>query len=158
MILGPEFDQRITVAVAGIVVDPQGRVLLVKHSEAKRGGFWYGKWICPAGRLEVGESLAEAVAREIREETGLEVKVSCEPFVLDRIVREGSATRLHVVCVNFLVEGAAGKVCAGSDAGEARWFSRRELRERRSELHEDTFRQLARSRVLAQSWRVDSVG
>jgi len=67
VIPGTDFGQRITVAVAGIVRDRQGRILLVKHSEAKRGGFWYGKWICRGGRLEVGESLTEGVAREIRE-------------------------------------------------------------------------------------------
>ena len=131
MTLGTEHERRITVAVAGIVLDREGRVLLVKHSQAKLGGFWYGKWICPGGRLEVGESLAEGVAREIREETSLDVRVSADPFVLDRIVRKGSATRLHVVCVNFVVESGRGKVSAGSDAGVTRWFSRRELRERR---------------------------
>ncbi len=151
MKLGTEYEQKITVAVAGIVLDRAGRVLLVKHSQAKRGGFWYGKWICPAGRLEVGESLAEGVAREIWEETGLEVRVPADPFVLDRIVRQGSATRLHVVCVNFVIESETGRVRAGSDAGEARWFSRRELRNRRGELHEDTLRQLERSGVLEQT-------
>jgi len=148
MMLGTGFDQKITVAVAGIVIDRQGRILLVKHSDAKRGGFWFGKWICPGGRLEVGESLAEGVAREIREETNLDVEVSSDPFVLDRIVREGSSTRLHVVCVNFTVESSIGNVSAGSDAGAARWFTKKELRERRKELHEDTVRQLSRAGVL----------
>jgi len=146
-----EFEQKITVAIAGIVVDPKGRILLVKHSEAKRGGFWFGKWICPGGRLEVGETLAEGAAREIMEETSLEVKVSSEPFVLDRIVRQGASTRLHVVCANFLVESPTGKVSAGSDAGVVRWFSKREIRSLRGELHEDTLRQLERSGVLRQS-------
>ncbi len=146
-----DFGHGITVAVAGIVVDREGRVLLVKHSEAKRGGFWYGKWICPGGRLEVGESLADGVAREIREETNLDVSAPGDPFVLDRIVRQGSATRLHVVCVNYVVKSKTGRVNVGSDAGEARWFSRREIRNRRGELHEDTLRQLERSGVLEQS-------
>jgi len=142
-----EWEQKITVAVAGIVRDREGRVLLVKHSDAKRGGFWYGKWICPGGRLEVGESLAQGIVREIREETSLDVKVSADPFVLDRVVHQGSATRLHVVCINFVIEGMTGRVSAGSDAGVARWFSRRDLRDRRGELHDDTLRQLERSGV-----------
>ena len=146
--LGTEYEHRITVAVAGIVLDREGRVLLVKHSKAKRGGFWYGKWICPGGRLELGEGLAEGVVREIREETNLDVKVSRDPFVLDRIVREGSKTRLHVVCVNFVIDGVTGRLCAGSDAGMARWFSRRELRRRLGEFHRDTVRQLEKSGML----------
>jgi 8-oxo-dGTP diphosphatase len=148
MIPSAEWEQKITVAVAGIIRDREGRILLVKHSDAKRGGFWYGKWICPGGRLEVGESLAEGVAREIREETNLDVRVSTDPFVLDRVVRQGSATRLHVVCVNFTIESSTGNVSAGSDAGAARWFTKKELRERRKELHEDTVRQLGRAGVL----------
>src|SRR5712692_3613279 len=143
-----EFEQKITVAVAGVVLDREGQVLLVKHSEAKRGGFWFGKWLCPGGRLEVGERLAEGVAREIKEETSLDVSVSADPFVLDRIVRQGSATRLHVVCVNFVIESETRDVSAGSDAGVARWFSRRALRDRRGELHEDAWRQLVGSGVL----------
>ncbi len=145
---GAEWEQKITVAVAGIVRDREGRVLLVKHCDAKRGGFWFGKWICPGGRLELGESLAQGVVREIREETSLDVGVSTDPFVLDRVVRQGSATRLHVVCINYVIEGVTGQVSAGSDAGVAKWFSTRDLRNRRKELHEDTWRQLARSGVL----------
>jgi len=56
-----------------------------------------------------------------------------------------------VVCVNFVVESETGRVNVGSDAGEARWFSGREIRNRRGELHEDTLRQLVRSGVLEQS-------
>jgi len=105
----------------------------------------------PGGRLEVGESLAQGVVREIREETSLDVRVSTDPFVLDRIIRQGSATRLHVVCVNFVIEGVTGQVSAGSDARVARWFSMRDFRDRRGELHKDTWRQLERSGVLEQT-------
>ncbi len=44
------------VAVGAVIVDKENRVLLVQHVEAKRGGFWYGKWICPGGMLKKGES------------------------------------------------------------------------------------------------------
>ena len=148
MTLQTEYEQRIAVAVAGIVRDGEGRVLLVKHSEAKRGGFWFGKWICPGGRLEPGESLSEGVVREIKEETNLVARTSGDPIVFDRIVREHSKVRLHVVYVNFAIETIGGKLRAGSDAGIAKWFSREDLRGRCGELHEDTLRLLRKSGVL----------
>ncbi|MFW9831517.1 MAG: NUDIX domain-containing protein, partial [Candidatus Thorarchaeota archaeon] len=46
----------------------------VKHIPEKRS-FWMGKYICPGGRLEVGESLEKGVRREVREETGLEIEI-----------------------------------------------------------------------------------
>ncbi len=142
------------VAVGAVVVDGENRVLLVQHVGAKRGGFWYGKWICPGGRLKLGESLVEAMVREIGEETNLDVTVSRGPFVFDRIVKEGSRTRLHVIYIDYVVRVAGGELKAGSDVGVTRWFSRKELDERWGELHEDTQRLLKLSGALA---REDSI-
>ncbi len=64
--LRDDFGERIVVAVGGVVLDRDRRILLVKHVEAKRGGFWFGKWICPGGKLEAGETLVEWVRREVR--------------------------------------------------------------------------------------------
>jgi len=46
------------VAVGAVIEDGEGRILLVKHV-AERGGFWQGKWICPGGGLELGETIEE---------------------------------------------------------------------------------------------------
>ncbi len=93
--------------------------------------------------------------REVKEETNLDVRVLRDPFVLDRIVREGSRTRLHVVCINFVAEDATGELSAGSDAGTARWFSRTDLLDQRGELHEDTWRLLGKSGILGPSGKFD---
>src|SRR5712692_9897857 len=77
----------IMVAVGAVVVDGENRVLLVQHVEAKQGGFWYGKWICPGGKLRLGESLVEGMVREVKEETNLDVAVSRGPLVFDRVVK-----------------------------------------------------------------------
>jgi 8-oxo-dGTP pyrophosphatase MutT (NUDIX family) len=53
-----------------IARDDRGRVLLVKQ----RGGPFKGEWLLPGGGLEDGESFEDAMRREVREETGLEVR------------------------------------------------------------------------------------
>jgi 8-oxo-dGTP diphosphatase len=144
----------IMVAVGAVVVDRENRVLLVQHVEAKKGGFWYGKWICPGGKLKIGETLVDGALREIKEETSLDVAVSRGPFILERIVREGSRDKLHVIYIDYVAKVAGGELKAGSDVGLARWFSRKELDQRWNELHVDTQRLLKESGVLA---REDSI-
>ncbi len=143
-----EVERGIMLAVGAVVLDKEGRILLVQHVEAKRGGYWFGKWICPGGKLRLGETLVDGAQREIQEETNLEVSVSRGPFVFERIVRDRSGTNLHVVYVDFVAKVSRGELKASSDAGLARWFSRKELEERWSELHEDTQRLLKMSGVL----------
>jgi len=59
-------DLLILTAAGACIRDEQGRILLLRRSD--------GLWSVPGGGLEPGESLAQAVAREVREETGLEVE------------------------------------------------------------------------------------
>ena len=140
-----DFGNRVVVTVGALVFDRRGRLLLVKHGEEKKGGYWYGKWIPPGGRLEPGETLTEGAAREIREETGLEVELYGKPIVLDRIVRDGLAVKLHVVYVSYLCRLSAGSPVAQSDVSVAKWFCWDEIVRSRSELHEDARRLLAQS-------------
>jgi len=90
----------IMVAVGAVVLDETNRVLLVKHVEAKRGGFWFGKWICPGGKLQRGESLEEGTKREVKEETSLEIELTGKPVVFDRIVKRAGKAELHVVYID----------------------------------------------------------
>lgn len=143
-----DFEEKIVVAVGAVVLDKDGRVLLVKHVEAKRGGFWFDKWICPGGRLEIGETLVDGVHREIKEETNLDVETSGKAVVFDRIVKDGSKTKLHVIYIDFVAKVVGGGLKASSDVGLARWFSREELRERWGELHEDTQKLIRESGIL----------
>jgi 8-oxo-dGTP diphosphatase len=78
-----------------------------------------GQWSLPGGTLEVGETLADGVAREIVEETGLAVDVGPMIEVFDRIFRdEDSRVRYHFVLIDYLCRAAGGTLRAGSDAGE----------------------------------------
>lgn len=100
------------VCVGAIAVDNE-RLLLVRRGRGTAAGFWS----VPGGRVEAGETLAEAVVRELAEETGIE-------GVCDRMVGlvELLGDDHHYVIIDFLVEVLDGQEpVAGDDAVEAAW-------------------------------------
>ncbi len=125
------------IGVGAVIEDGAGRLLLVKHKPA-RGGFWQGKWICPGGSLELGETIEEGIKREVKEETNLEIELIKPIPPFDRVVREGSKVSLHVVYLNYRARLVGGKLKPESDVGEASWVEKKRLPEVWKELHEDT--------------------
>jgi 8-oxo-dGTP diphosphatase len=105
--------------VGAIAIDRE-RLLLVRRGR----GPAQGEWAIPGGRVETGESLIAAVAREVFEETGLEVVV--ERFVgwVERI-----SDAYHFVIMDFLVTvlDERPKPVAGDDAAEALWVPLEEV-------------------------------
>ena len=118
-----EYPQAPVAAVGGVVIH-DGAVLLVKRAYPPR----QGEWSLPGGQLELGESLAEGVRREVREETGLDVEVGAVVDVFDRVHRdEAGRIRYHFVIVDFLCQPRGGTLAAGDDAAAARWVPRAEV-------------------------------
>lgn len=112
------------VAAVGAVVIDGDTVLLVRRALPPR----QGEWSLPGGRLELGESMADGVRREVREETGIEVEVGDVVEVFDRIHRDVSGgIRYHFVIVDFLCRPVGGTLAAGDDAADARWVARAEV-------------------------------
>lgn len=116
-----EFPEAPLVGVGAVVVK-EGRVLLVRRGNEPLKGHW----TLPGGMLEVGETLVQGVAREVREETGLEVEVGELVELLDRIHREGGRARYHYVIADYLCRVTGGELRAASDADAVRWVERAE--------------------------------
>ncbi len=106
----------------GAVIVHQGRVLLVKRGTEPAKG----KWSIPGGLIELGESLTDALVREVREETGLTVEPVQLVELLDRIHRDGERIRYHYVIADYLCRVAGGSLKAASDADAVRWTERSE--------------------------------
>jgi len=137
----------IMIAVGAVIEDEDGRILLVKHVP-ERGGFWQGKWICPGGRLEPGETIEEGIKREVREETQLEIDLVAPLLPFDRIVRSGNKVSLHVIYIDYLARVIGGKLKPGSDVGEAIWVEKERISQIWEELHEDTKKLLQIAKIV----------
>ena len=117
------YPERPVVGVGAVIVDGD-RVVLVKraHEPLK------GEWSLPGGTVEVGETLAEAVAREVREETGLNVHVGPLVEVLDRVHRDpDERVEYHFVLLDYRCTVVSGTLAYGSDASDVCWASKHEL-------------------------------
>jgi 8-oxo-dGTP diphosphatase len=112
---------RPVLAVGAVVVD-HDRLLLVRRGR----GPAQGQWAVPGGRVERGETLAEAVTRELREETGLDGVVGPLLGVAERI----EDTTHHVILDYAVTLVGDGEPVAGDDAAEAEWVELHEVAER----------------------------
>ena len=118
-----EYPPSPVIAVGGIVVQ-EGKVLLIRRGQEP----FLGTWSIPGGAVEVGETLSEALRREILEETGLSVRTVAIVEVLDRIIRdEKGAVQYHYVLADYLCAVETGNLQPASDVTEARWASREDL-------------------------------
>lgn len=106
------------------VVREGSRVLLVLRGRPPFAGWWG----LPGGAVEPGETVADALVREVREETGLEVRVERLLGYKDAIARDaGGRLVYHYVILFFLASPLGGELRADSDAADARWFETAEL-------------------------------
>lgn len=115
--MGREFPHRPVLAVAGVTFH-EGRVLLIRRGREPARG----RWSIPGGVVRLGETLEEALRREIREETGVEVAVLGPVEVVERILpTQDGRIRFHYVIVDFACRYKGGVPRAASDAMDLRW-------------------------------------
>ena len=108
--------------VGGVVIH-RNRALLIR-----RGGEpLKGEWSLPGGLIEVGEGLADAVRREFKEETGIDVEPLEIVEIFDRIFRRGRRVRYHFVIVDYVCRVRGGRLRPASDVLDARWVRREDL-------------------------------
>ncbi len=106
------------VAVGGVIINGN-KVLLVKRAHPPNKDMW----AIPGGKLEYGETLEDAVKREMLEETNLQVKI-VNLLSLIQMIKEG----FHYVILDFLCEVTGGDLKPASDAADAKFFSIDEIK------------------------------
>jgi ADP-ribose pyrophosphatase YjhB (NUDIX family) len=110
-----EYPERPIVGIGGVILD-RGRVVLIRRRYEPLAG----QWSLPGGALEIGETLEAAVAREMLEETGLDVEVGPVIEVFDRIMLDAERrVRYHYVLVDYLCWKVGGELRAGGDVDRA---------------------------------------
>jgi 8-oxo-dGTP diphosphatase len=121
-----KYPDRPIVAVGAVILDGD-RVLLIQRGQEPLKG----EWSLPGGAVELGETLEEALVREVREETSLEVAVGPVVEVFDSIRRDaGGRPEYHYVIIDYAcrVRGGTPTVAVrGSDAADVRWVPLAEI-------------------------------
>jgi 8-oxo-dGTP diphosphatase len=105
--------------VGAIITGPDGRILLIKRGKEPQAG----RWSLPGGRVEPGETDEQAVVREVREETGLQVVPGPLIGAVDRPQPDGRV----LVIRDYAATVTGGVLAAGDDAADARWVGGGEL-------------------------------
>jgi 8-oxo-dGTP diphosphatase len=101
--------------VGAVIKDEQGRLLLIKRGHEPGAGLWS----LPGGRIEPGETDAEALVREMLEETGLTVEPGRLIGSVKRPGRDGDVIDIR----DYAATVVSGTLRAGDDAADARWVS-----------------------------------
>lgn len=102
----------------GAIVFNGASVLLVKRGNEPAKG----QWAVPGGRIRLGESLQEALKREIKEETNIEIEVGALIYAFDVIQKdEAGKVGLHYVVLDYEAKYLRGEIKAGDDAADVMW-------------------------------------
>ena len=108
-------DQRHSVSVAGVVVDDQGRALIIQRRDN-------GHWEPPGGVLEHGETIEDGLRREVYEETGLKI----EPGPITGVYQN---MRHHIIALVFRCRAVGGQLTENNEAAAFRWATWDEIPE-----------------------------
>ena len=115
-------------AVSAVIFNHHNQILLIRRGSEPAKDLWS----FPGGVVQLGESLEEALHREVEEECAVEIKVLCLLDVLSRIFKEANLKiRYHYIILDYLCEYHGGKLNPGSDAADARWIAPSGLKEMR---------------------------
>lgn len=120
---GRRYPKRPVLGVGALIFD-RDRILMAQRGKEPLKGMWS----LPGGALETGETLAQAVCREVREETGLEVEAVGLFEIFERIMRDADGhPEYHYVLADYVCRITGGNLCAGDDVCRVEWVKRRDL-------------------------------
>jgi 8-oxo-dGTP diphosphatase len=107
-----------------LIFDQDRRLLIVERGREPLKGFWS----LPGGVVQTGETLAEGVAREVLEETGLVVEPVEIVEIFERIMRDDQGrAEYHYVLADYICRVTGGLLAAADDVSDVRWVSKQDL-------------------------------
>lgn len=111
------------VSVGGLIENNEGKILLIKSPE--RG------WEIPGGQVELGEGLTDALKREIKEETGIDIEVgelkAVHSNITKRIQPDGVTPIGSIVSFGFTGKAISGELRTSEESLEVNWFRKDEI-------------------------------
>ena len=108
----------------GAIILRRERILMAQRGKQPLKGWWS----LPGGALETGESLHDAVCREVLEETGLQIRPLGVLEIFERIMRDAKgAPEYHYVLIDYVCRITGGTLAAGDDVCDVAWVRRRDL-------------------------------
>jgi ADP-ribose pyrophosphatase YjhB (NUDIX family) len=115
--------RRLVVAVGAVVCNDRGEILLIERTDN-------GLWALPGGAQEIGESVKEAVRREVQEETGIEVEVTALTGIYSDPAHviaydDGEVRQEFSLC--FAARAVSGSLRPSSESRQARWVAPEEI-------------------------------
>jgi ADP-ribose pyrophosphatase len=114
-----KYPQQPVIAVGAVVVH-QNRILLIRRGKEPAKG----EWAIPGGRVELGETMREAAAREVMEETSVSIRPGELVYFFETIQPDPDGRiRYHYAIFDFMAEYLAGEPIPRDDALDARWVS-----------------------------------
>lgn len=118
-----EYPTSPVVGVAAMIFSDECILLVKRGNEPAKG-----RWGLPGGVVEIGETVREAIAREVEEETGILVRPIELLDVFNNIIRDDEGrVRFHYVLCEFLCENVGGDLKASTDVSDAKWVPLLEL-------------------------------
>jgi len=121
--MGTEYPDAPRLAVGGVVIRDD-RVLLVRRAKPPA----FGEWAIPGGSVELGETLRQAVERELREETGITVRAGEICHTFEAVKRDDDGrVRFHYVIIDLTAGYLSGEPAPASDVTEAEWLTSGDL-------------------------------
>ena len=101
------------------IIEKDNKIVLIKRKKEP----FIGKWALPGGHVKERETVEDAVVRETKEETSLDIK----PKEILGVYSDPRRDIRNTISTVFIVEFIGGKIIGGSDATEARWFDLDEI-------------------------------
>jgi ADP-ribose pyrophosphatase YjhB (NUDIX family) len=108
----------------GALIFQRDRILMAQRGKEPLKGWWS----LPGGALELGELLADGIRREVREETGLEIRLLGVLEIFERIMRDaGGIPEYHYVLIDYICRVTGGELRPGDDVCAVEWVRRQDL-------------------------------